>query len=150
MPVYNEPIEADGNYTNIVFLHHSTGRALIGEGNVRPLLTELGYQLWDHDFNHVGLVRPDGTLTGATYRIPGSFGRGNTDVDGLASLFSQPATDPPSNAFSRLLQHEVVIVKSCFPNSAIKSDTMYEQFQAWYLEMRVPRRTSQPLCFRLF
>jgi hypothetical protein len=135
-PVYDEPIESDGNYTNVIFLHHSTGHNLITEGNVRPLLTELGYQFWDHGFNHVGLVRPDGTPAQAQYRIPGSLGRGNTDVDGLAELFSQPVTDPPSNAFSRLLQHEVLIFKSCFPNSAIKSETMREQFQAWYLEMR--------------
>ena len=137
LPAYAEPIESHGSYTNVIFLHHSTGRALIAEGNVRPLLTELGYQFWDHGYNHQGgLVSPDGTVTGASYHIPGGRGGGNTDVDGLAELFSQPVTDPPSNAFSRLLQHEVLIFKSCFPNSAIKSDDMREQFQAWYLEMR--------------
>ena len=136
MPVYDEPMESDGSYTNVIFLHHSTGRALITEGNVRPLLTELGYQFWDHGYNHEGLVSPDGTVTGASYHIPGGRGGGNTDVDGLAGLFSQPVTDPPSNAFSHLLQHEVIAFKSCFPNSAIKSDTMQEQFQAWYLEIR--------------
>ncbi|MDY6876710.1 MAG: hypothetical protein SWK90_10990 [Chloroflexota bacterium] len=135
-PVYDEPMESDGNYSNVIFLHHSTGHALITEGNVRPLLTELGYQFWDHGYNHAGLVRPDGTPAQAQYRIPGSLGRGNTDVDGLAGLFSQPVTDPPSNAFSRLLQHEVIAVKSCFPNSAIKSEAMQEQFQTWYLEIR--------------
>jgi hypothetical protein len=136
LPVYTELIESDGSYTNVVFLHHSTGGALIAEGNVRPLLTELGYQFWDHGYNHEGLVRPDGTPAHASYHIPGSRGRGNTDVDGLVELFSQPVTDPPSNAFSRLLQHEVIAFKSCFPNSAIKSDAMREQFQAWYLEIR--------------
>jgi len=136
LPVYDEPIESDGSYTNIVFLHHSTGRALIAEGNVRPLLTELGYHFWDHGYNHEGLVRPDGMSTHASYRIPGNRGQGNTDVDGLVELFSQPVTDPPSNAFSRLLQHEVIIFKSCFPNNAIKDTAMREQFQAWYLEIR--------------
>jgi len=90
MPVYSEPMEPDGDYTNVVFLHHSTGANLIAEGNVRPLLTELGYQFWDHGYNQAGLVRPDGTRTGAGYRIPGMLWRGNTDVDGLAELFSQP------------------------------------------------------------
>jgi hypothetical protein len=136
MPVYSQPIESDGTYKNVIFLHHSTGHNLIREGNVRPRLSDLGYQFWDHGFNHAGLVRPDGTPTEAHYRIPGARGRGNTDVDGLASLFSQPVTDPPSNAFSRLLQHEVIIVKSCFPNSAIKSDEMQERFKTWYLQMR--------------
>ena len=131
-PVYNEPIESDGSYTNVIFLHHSTGRALIAAGNVRPLLTELGFHFWDHGYNHEGLVRPDGKLAWANYRIPDD----NTDVDGLVALFAQPVTDPPSNAFSRLLQHEVIAFKSCFPNSAVKSDEMQEQFQTWYLQMR--------------
>jgi hypothetical protein len=57
-------------------------------------------------------------------------------VDGLAALFRQPVTDPPTNAFSRLLQHEVLIVKSCFPNSAIEDEAMLQRFKTWYLEMR--------------
>ncbi|MDY7041255.1 MAG: hypothetical protein SVX38_10375, partial [Chloroflexota bacterium] len=136
LPIADEPIESDGSYTNIIFLHHSTGRALIAEGNVRPLFTELGYQFWDHDYNHEGLVRPDGKAALANYRIPGNGSAGNTDVDGLAALFSQPVTHPPQNAFSRLLQHEVIITKSCFPNSAIKNDEMEKQFQNWYLDIR--------------
>ncbi len=136
LPAYEEPIESDGSYTNLIFLHHSTGRALIAEGNVRPLLTERGYHFWDHGYNQQGLVLPDGTSTQASYQIPGTRGRGNTDVDGLAELFNQPVTDPPSNAFSLLLQHEVIAVKSCFPNSAVKSDKMQAQFQTWYLQMR--------------
>lgn len=136
LPVYADPIASDGDYSNLIFLHHSTGRNLISEGGVRPLLTELGYQFWDHDFNHVGLIQPDGSPANAHYRIPGMWGRGDTDVPGLAALFSQPATDPPDNAFSRLLQHDVIIVKSCYPNSAIQDDEMLRQFQAYYRQMR--------------
>jgi len=51
-------------------------------------------------------------------------------------LFTQPIRDPPDNAFSRLLQHEVLIVKSCFPNNAIESDDELEQNKLWYLEIR--------------
>ncbi len=136
MSEYKEPVNSDGRYTNIIFLHHSTGRNLILEGNVRPLLTERGYQFWDHDYNHIGLTMPDGRLAQANYRIPGMNGAGDTDVVGLAALFAQPDTTPPTNAFSRLLQHEVIIVKSCFPNSAIQDDAQLRQVQAWYLQMR--------------
>jgi hypothetical protein len=136
LPVYRKPVDADGGYTNVIFVHHSTGLGLINEGNVRPLLVERGYQFWDHGYNHEGLVRPDGRPAWASYHIPGNRGLGNTDVDGLAELFSQPVTSPPSNAFSRLLQHEVIVVKSCFPNSAVKSDDMQERFRTWYLQMR--------------
>ena len=136
MPIYDEPVVGNGRFTNIIFLHHSTGRNLMAQGNMRPALTQLGYQVWDHDFNHIGLTQPDGTLVQAHYKIPGMLGRGDTDVDGLAHLFSQPVTDPPQNAFSRLLQHEVIIVKSCYPNSAIKDDAMQQQFQDWYIQIR--------------
>lgn len=136
MPVYDGPVESSGDYTNIIFLHHSVGRALIAEGNVRPMLAELGYQFWDHGYNFEGLVKPDGKKLWANYGIPGNGGAGNTDVEGLAKLFSQPVTDPPENAFSRLLQHEVIVTKSCFPNSAVESDEMQRQFQTWYLQMR--------------
>ena len=140
LPVSSERIAADGTYTNVIFLHHSTGRNLIAEGDVRKLLTQRGYQFWDHDYNSTGLTRPDGAPTRTSYDIPeltpGVRGEGNTDPQGLAVLFAQPAHDPPDNALSRLLQHEVLILKSCFPNSAIKSDESLAQHQALYLGMR--------------
>ena len=140
LPVAREPIEVDGTYTNIIFLHHSTGRNLIVQGNVRELFAQRGYAFWDHDYNTIGLTRPDGMRTGTSYDIPevtpGVKGGGNTDPEGLAVLFAQPVHEPPDNAFSRLLQHEVVIFKSCFPNSAIKSEDMLAQHKRWYRDMR--------------
>ena len=140
LPVGAERVLADGTYTNVMFLHHSTGRNLIVQGNVRALFAQKGYQFWDHDYNTIGLTRSDGTRTQTSYDIPelarGVKGGGNTDPEGLAVLFAQPVHDPPDNAFSRLLQHEVIIVKSCFPNSAIKSDESLEQRKVLYRGMR--------------
>ena len=133
-------VMADGTYTNVIFLHHSTGQNLIKQGNVRALFMQKGYQFWDHDYNTIGLTRPDGSLTGTSYDIPevepGVRGGGNTDPEGLAVLFAQPVHDPSDNALSRLLQHEVLIFKSCFPNSAVKSDESLEQRKALYRGMR--------------
>jgi hypothetical protein len=42
LPVYRGPIEADGSYTNIIFLHHSTGKALIAE-MARPRLPAIAF-----------------------------------------------------------------------------------------------------------
>lgn len=136
MPVYDQPVTVRGDYTDVIFLHHSTGQNLIAEGNLRARLTERGFRFWDHDYNHIGLIDPTGTPTGATFRVPGAYGRGNTDVDGLATLFDQPLTDPPANAFSRLLQHEIIIVKSCFPNNAIGDATMQQEQRQAYLRIR--------------
>jgi len=121
-----------GHYTNVIFLHHSTGRNLIEQGGVREQLTEAGLDFWDHDYNPRGLTRPDGTRAGYSYSIPGD----NTDPDGLAQIFSQPLYPWPLNAFSGLMQHEVIIFKSCFPVSHIVDDAQLEQYKSYYLQMR--------------
>lgn len=102
MSEYKESVNSDGRYTNIIFLHHSTGRNLILEGNVRSLLTERGYQFWDHDYNHIGLTMPDGP-SGAG-QLPHSRherrGRHRCRWAG-GFVLPQPETTPPTNAFSR-------------------------------------------------
>ena len=125
-------ITRSGDFTNIIFLHHSVGRNLIREGKVRERLTEAGFQFWDHDYNYEGLTRPDGTRAGYSYSIPGD----NTNPDGLARLFAQPVYPWPVNALSGLMQHEVIIFKSCFPVSDITSDEQLAQYKEWYLGMR--------------
>jgi hypothetical protein len=124
--------EGRGAYTNVVFLHHSTGGALIAEGGVREILIEAGFDFWDHGYNPTGLRAPDGHLTGYSYSIPGD----NTDPDGLARLFAQRTYPLPVNALSGLLQHEVIAFKSCFPASQIDTDAELAEYKAWYLGMR--------------
>jgi hypothetical protein len=121
-----------GAYTNVVFLHHSTGANLISQGRVRERFTEAGYDFWDHHYNQTGLSRPDGSKAGYSYRIPDD----NTDPDGLADIFAQPVHALPLNALSGLLQHKVIVFKSCFPASSIVSDEQLEQYKEWYLGMR--------------
>lgn len=128
----HQNITRNGDFTNVVFLHHSTGRNLIRQGRVRERLTEVGFQFWDHDYNFEGLTRPDGGLAGYSYGIPDD----NTDPDGFARLFLQRLYPWPVNAFSGLMQHKVIAFKSCFPASAITDDGQLEQYKTWYLGMR--------------
>jgi hypothetical protein len=121
-----------GDYTNIVFLHHSTGRNLIAQGQVREGFTQAGYTFWDQDYNDLGLRGPDGQSAGFGYWAPND----NTDPDGLATIFSQPSYSLPVNILSGLLQHEVIIVKSCFPNSQITSEERFQTLQSYYRTMR--------------
>ncbi len=140
LPVSAERVVADGTYRNVIFLHHSIGQNLIAQGNVRALFAQKGYQFWDHDYNTIGLTRPNGTRTHTSYDIPeltpGVRGGGNTDPEGLAVLLAQPMHSPPDNAFSRLMQHEVLILKSCYPNSKIADDETLARRKALYLQMR--------------
>ncbi|MCL4294776.1 MAG: hypothetical protein KJ077_03580 [Anaerolineae bacterium] len=121
-----------GNFTNIIFLHHSTGRNLIEQGEIRARLAEAGYDFWDHDYNWPGLKRPNGSVASYNYNIPDD----NTDPDGLARIFTQYVYGLPVNAFSGLLQHEIIVFKSCFPVSHITSDQQLESYQSYYLAIR--------------
>lgn len=122
-----------GEYTDIIFLHHSTGNNLVEQGNVRQLFSQAGYSFWDQSYNYQGLRDPEGNLTGYAYTVP----RDNTDPDGLARVFNQKIYDQPINALSGLMQHEVIVIKSCFaPTSNIMSDERLEEYKNYYLDMR--------------
>lgn len=120
-----------GEYRNVVWLHHSVGNNLIEQGGVRELFTAAGYQFWDQGYNWQQLRDPNGRTTGYAYTVPDD----NTDPDGLARIFSQPAYDLPLNTLSGLLQHEVIVYKSCFPASQIGTDEDLEKSKAYYRQM---------------
>jgi hypothetical protein len=126
------PPPAGGEFHSIIFLHHSTGANLIEQGNVRQLLTDLGYEFYDHGYNDDGLVLADGTSTGTNFGVPDD----NTDPDGLAAIFAQPLHDPPDNTFSHLMQYDVIAFKSCFPTSNIQSDEQLAEYKSYYLSIR--------------
>ncbi|MFZ6028812.1 MAG: hypothetical protein ACOYYS_13940 [Chloroflexota bacterium] len=128
-PPAGNPEEID----DIFFLHHSVGQNLIDQGDVRQRFTEAGYDFWDQGYNvDEGQRDPAGKRLNHVYYVP----HDNTDPDGLEVVFSQPTFSLPLNTFSGLLQHDVIIVKSCFPNSQITSDEELEQYKAWYRSMR--------------
>lgn len=127
-----------GAYTNLVFLHQSTGANLINEGQLRNKLADSGLALWDQGYNFLRLFDPTGATTRYSYSLPND----NTDPIGLAKVFSQREYPLPLNTLSGLLQHEVIILKSCFePTSRIESDAELEEYKAAYIAMR--QRMSQ-------
>ncbi|MBN1203253.1 MAG: DNRLRE domain-containing protein [Anaerolineae bacterium] len=121
-----------GEPVQIMFLHHSCGANLIEQGGLRQQLSQMGYQFFDHGYNEDGLRLADGSYAGWNFDIPGD----NTDPDGFAALFAQPVHDPPDNAFSYLLQYDVLAFKSCFPVSGIYSDDQLHEYMGYYLGIR--------------
>ena len=119
-------------------------------GGVRKLLAASApnLRLWDHGYGSkragpLGLkamLKPytynlrngDGELLNLDFEIPND----NTDPDGLAEIFSQQKTQPPKNTISRLLEFDVIIFKSCFPVTAIQTETQLEQYKRSYIEIR--------------
>jgi hypothetical protein len=51
-------------------------------------------------------------------------------------VFSQPAYGVPINTLSEVLQHEVIIVKSCFPANSITSEQQLEEYKNYYATMQ--------------
>lgn len=130
---YFSPLSAAQEKTaQIIFMHHSTGQGLISPGGARELFTALGYQFWDHGYNGDGLTDPEGNNLGINWDVPGD----NTDPDGWYTIFNQPVTDPPSNTFSHMLQYDVIIFKSCFPNADIQSEEQLENYRQYSLSIR--------------
>jgi hypothetical protein len=121
--------------TNLFMLHHSTGRNVIVEGDVRGWIDDYNsaqgtsYEFWDHDYNYIGLTAPDGTKLGTTYNIPDD----NTDPEGLLTLWTTA-----NGARDLILNgHDVIAFKSCYPASNIETDAELEERKNWYLSMRV-------------
>jgi hypothetical protein len=118
----------------LFFLHHSTGRYLLAQGDVRQLIDDhnasqgTSLKLWDHDYNYLGLTDASGAVLDRSYDIPND----NTDPVGLHELW----TTANAARDSILSRHEVIAFKSCYPASDITSDAMLLQYQTWYREIR--------------
>lgn len=127
----------------LIFLHHSTGANLIREGNVRQLLGQEipDLEFWDHNynsllfnlFNHTGLSDNNGRVLGIDYKIP----HNNTNPDGLADIFSQQITNPPTNTLSFLLDYDLIAFKSCFPVTKITTDQQLAEYKNFYQKIRL-------------
>jgi hypothetical protein len=131
-PAAPPPQGTGARFRKIIFLHHSTGEALIAEGGVRERLTALGYEFYDHGYNDDGLRLANGQSANMNFNIPDD----NTDPNGFNTLFAQPVHTPPDNAFSRLMQYDVIAFKSCFPVSDIQSDEQLEEYKTYYRNIR--------------
>ncbi|MFO7608894.1 MAG: hypothetical protein R6X35_06815 [Candidatus Krumholzibacteriia bacterium] len=121
--------------SRILFIHHSTGRNLLQQGEVRATLQQLAGAkapapaLWDHDYNPIGLAGPDGIKQGYGYGIPDD----NTDPDGLHTLW----TTANAARDSILSRFDIIAFKSCYePTNFIRTDEQLQQYKDWYLEIR--------------
>lgn len=113
----------------VIFLHHSVGRYLIRDGGLRARLADGSppLELWDHDYNTLGLSDASGTSVGRAFPLPGD----DTDPPALLGLFT--ANDAVTLAARRqVLEFDVVAMKSCYPNSAIGDDAQLASLRSTY------------------
>jgi hypothetical protein len=126
---------ASAEVKSFFFLHHSTGRNLINQGDVREIIDvvsdyeDVQVNVWDHDYNHIGLRDLHGENLGYSYEIPDD----NTDPDGLHHLWT---TDNAARD-SILSRYDVIAFKSCYyPTCRIYDDEQLEEYKEWYREIR--------------
>jgi nucleotide-binding universal stress UspA family protein len=115
----------------ILLLHHSVGRYLIRDGDLRSRLA-LGdppLELWDHDYNKFGLTTATGEKTVA-FPIPGD----DTDPPGLLRLFAGDDAEARA-AREQALAFDVIAMKSCYPNSGIADEADLEVMMATYRDL---------------
>lgn len=105
---------------DVLFVHHSVGRNLISEGDMRA---HVSCNLWSQDYNHIGLTGPDGESTGRSYIIPDN----NTYPNGLYNLFTRS-----SAAKDSILSYDVVLIKSCYPAADMHDDDTIDAYKFWY------------------
>ncbi len=131
LPLHSNAAESP---RRLFFLHHSTGRLLIEQGNARQLLNQVNDDrgsdlvLWDHDYNYIGLSDQAGDLLGYNYSIPND----DTYPEGLHILWttSNAARD------SLMARYDIIAFKSCYPTCDITSEAQLQQYKDWYLDMR--------------
>ncbi len=103
-----------------LFIHRSVGRHLIDQGNLRELLLDRDILLDDYDNNSGVLTCSDNSESNNSIVIPGN----NTNPANLAQFFT---TWPDA-----LDDYDLIIIKSCYPNSHIKSHEQLDNIKDSY------------------
>jgi hypothetical protein len=104
----------------ILFIHRSVGHHLIEQGNLRQLMADKGFDFDDYDNNDGLLTQSGGTASSQSLRVPGD----NTNPENLDQLFKEWP--------SALDAYDLIAIKSCYPNSHIKSEAELERIKNTY------------------
>ncbi len=104
----------------VLFIHRSVGHHLLQYGKLRDLLNSGAVELDDYDNNNGLLTRSNGKVEKNVIQMPGN----NTNPDNLADFFASWATI--------LDDYDLIIFKSCYPNSHIKNEAQLDEIKNSY------------------
>lgn len=113
----------------ILFIHRSVGNNLINDSDFYKLLEAQGanFEFSDYD-NNTGILR-DGK---GSKKLGLMFPNDNTKPSDYAELFSEQGKENYSELFNLVMSYGVIAIKSCYPNSNIKSDKELENVKDSY------------------
>jgi len=104
----------------VLFIHRSVGKHLLRYGRLRSLLNAQGVSLDDYNNNEGLLTRNDGSTVSNAIEMSDN----NTNPDNLAKFFK---------SWPNILNgYDVVVIKSCYPNSHVKDAAQLETIKASY------------------
>ncbi len=113
--------------TKAIFVHRSVGHNLIEDGGMYSLSKNHGYELNDYDHNSYELS--DGK---STKKLNIVFEGDDTHPEHYAKLFSEDGRKSQKEALDLILDSDVIMIKSCYPNSHIKTDDELEAIKENY------------------
>jgi len=113
---------------SVIFFHRSVGRNLIKDGGIYQLVKESSaFTLSDYDQNTDLLTSPNGQ------QKPGFvFPGGNTRPADFAGIFSETTSVQYELIRDMALRYDTIVIKSCYPNSNIKSDEELDIIKGQY------------------
>lgn len=118
-----------------LFYHQSVGYGILEYGGLRTQLYNQtqNIKLWDHYYNYVGLSDADGVLQGRDYGYEALdiFNSGPYPA-GLHRFWVE---NEWASAKDSVLTYDLIIMKSCYRNADILSDTERDQIITRYEEI---------------
>ncbi len=125
--------------TNVMFLHHSTGRLLIKDSGFRSLVdwhneqSGTDIRFWDHDYaygnDYTGVILPDST-------VHQDWIYGNEANNIQPSGYHEIFVNAPAFRDSLFSRHQVIIFKNDHSTGDIVSDAQLDEYKQQYLEIR--------------
>ena len=108
--------------SRILFIHRSVGENIIVEGRLYDLLDD---SIDFSDFNqNTSILRNKSKSNNSEFQMPGN----NTHPENYAVLFSNKTTE----MLNFVMNFDIIIIKSCYPNSNIKSTFELEKIKNYY------------------
>lgn len=115
---------------SILFLHRSVGQNLINDGEMHELVREADSFAFS-DYNQNTDILTD--LNGEKRKMGFIFPSGNTRPQDLSVIFSENTPERYKPIQEKALRYDIVVIKSCYPNSNIASDQELEGIKQHYV-----------------
>lgn len=113
---------------SLLFIHRSVGRNLIKDGELRKLFAAHSINFSDYDQNIDTLTNNEGEKQPCNFQFP----LDDTKPLSYAQIFTNTPDKSAEIIRDFALTHDVVVIKSCYPNNNIKSEKELETLKENY------------------